>query len=573
MTGKIVLLLALFWPCQSESDRPAPFDVVINELMVRPTPSAGLPEAEYIELFNRSQSPVSLKEWSIHVGNRSKKLTDRLLLPGSYLLLTHEKNSHLLSEFGEVEGLPGFPVLAMGGQTVVLKDEKGNVISAVDYSDTWYGSSLKASGGFSLEQIDPFNPCGGKENWTASANYAGGTPNQQNSVYKNNPDNSPPLLVRGSIQPTGSVRLHFNKPMHPLSGWSPKDYLIDDHGEPVSVVPLEPLFYEVDMWFSNAFEKEKDYLLHIQGALYDCAFNYLDKKNARVRIAIPGQPEKNDVLINEVLFNPYPGGVNFVELYNNSHKTIDLKHLVLAGMAEGIPDPAYIISPGGYLLFPGNFVVLTTDPATVKSQYYARDPLPFVTMERMPRMNNQSGSIAVTDLQMNIIDQLEYHEDMHSPVLTDRKGVSLERLNYGRPSADATNWLSASENSGFATPGYQNSQFSEIQGNSDNTLTVDPQIFYPDNSGYYDVVNISYKAGKPGYTGSLTIYNSRGRPVRRLIRNELLGTSGTYSWDGRDDYNGRSRPGIYLIFLEMFHPDGGVHKHKKAVVLGGRYKR
>src|SRR5690606_12436004 len=37
-----------------EFDVPDPYDIIFSELMVRPTPTQGLPPVEYIELFNRS---------------------------------------------------------------------------------------------------------------------------------------------------------------------------------------------------------------------------------------------------------------------------------------------------------------------------------------------------------------------------------------------------------------------------------------------------------------------------------------------------------------------------------------
>src|SRR5690606_22555130 len=45
-----------------------------------------------------------------------------------------------------------------------------------------------------------------------------------------------------------------------------------------------------------------------------------------------------DILINEVLSNPRAGGVEFVELYNFSEKTVDLQQLYLASVSSnGVP--------------------------------------------------------------------------------------------------------------------------------------------------------------------------------------------------------------------------------------------
>lgn len=546
-----------------------PFDIVINEMMVRASPPAGLPEAEYIELFNRSGRPVNLLNWSIHIGNRSKILFEHILNPEGYLLITHENNTDLLREFGDAMGLPGFPVLAMGGQTVVLRDSDGMVISAVNYSDNWYGNSLKASGGWSLEQIDPDNPCGGASNWTASASSSGGTPGKINSVIGSNPDSTAPGLVRATLHHNGNVRLHFSEPMHPWSGRSVTYYHAEELGLPLSVLPAEPFFDIVELSFYGNFQEGKNYTISVEENLFDCAKNQIEPGNRKTQFTIPAFPVSKDIIINEILFNPFPGGANFIELVNISSSAFDLKHLVLAGMDDGQPDPAYITAPEGYLLFPGHYVVLTTDPERVKSYYYVPDKFAIVTMERMPKMNNESGRVAITDLQFNIIDDVKYSAGMHSPLLTGKKGVSLERISYTRPSNDRSNWLSASETMGFATPGYRNSQFSDQPEESSNTLSVDPGIFSPDNSGYNDIAKITYNLGRPGYTGNITVYDSRGRLVRRLVRHELLGTSGICSWDGRNEANGQARLGIYLIVMDLIHPDGEVKRYRETVVLGG----
>ncbi len=568
------MVMCFLWPGSAQDPGYAePFDVVINELMVRPSPSIGLPEAEYVELFNRSDKTINLDMWTLSVGNRSRILPRHILGPGGFLLVTHENNAEDLLEFGDVAGIPAFPVLAMGGQEVVLRDAEGNVISAIRYSDKWYDSNLKSSGGWSLEKIDPFNPCGGDNNWTASKDYSGGTPGRVNSVYYSNPDSLLPGLKRaGSISGGSSLRLHFSKQMHPLSGWSPADYSAEGPGHPLWVKPSEPFFESVDLYFDYSFEADTDYTLKVTGNLYDCAGNIIDNNASETRFTIPVMPGAGDIVINELLFNPFPGGFNFIELLNISSSTFDMKQLIVAEMENEKPDPAYVLTRESYLLFPKEYVVLTTDPETVKSHYYTQAPHSFISMERLPKMNNESGRVIIADLQLNIIDDVKYSSEMHSPVLRDKKGVSLERINYNRPASDLSNWLSASELAGFATPGYKNSQFSDNPDPANNSVGINPKIFSPDNSGNNDVVHIFFDLDKPGYTGNITIFDSRGRRVRRLIRNEFFGTSGTYSWDGRNDHNSQSRLGIYIILVELFHPEGDIRKYKETVVLGGRLR-
>ena len=41
-------------------------DVRLNELMPDPTPSVGLPEKEYVELFNTSKNIIDLDSWTYY---------------------------------------------------------------------------------------------------------------------------------------------------------------------------------------------------------------------------------------------------------------------------------------------------------------------------------------------------------------------------------------------------------------------------------------------------------------------------------------------------------------------------
>jgi hypothetical protein len=166
----------------------------------------------------------------------------------------------------------------------------------------------------------------------------------------------------------------------------------------------------------------------------------------------------------------------------------------------------------------------------------------------------------------SLSDVVAYNSTFHFALLTSTNGVSLERLDYNRPSDDATNWHSASELNGFATPGFENSQ-AEVVAADTETLLVSPEIFSPDNDGYNDVVNFVVHLNKPGFVGNIHIYDSEGRPVRHLMKNELLGNLGTLSWDGLTDDQQKAAIGVYVIYFEAFSTTGELVKAKSSCVL------
>ena len=166
-------------------------------------------------------------------------------------------------------------------------------------------------------------------------------------------------------------------------------------------------------------------------------------------------------------------------------------------------------------------------------------------------------------------EAFSYTEDMHFPLLGSVDGVSLERLDALRPVNDMGNWHSAAETVGFGTPGLENSQYYPTSG-ADGEVSMDPEIFSPDNDGYNDVLNINYRFTAPGYVGTIRIYDSNGRPVRELATNELLSNEGTFTWDGTTDKGEKARIGMYVILFEAYSTSGDSQKYKMSTVLGGR---
>ena len=65
-------------------------DIIINELFADPTPSIGLPEYEYIELYNTTNSAIDLTNWTIKIGTTDKIFPSSVIEPDSFVILVKE---------------------------------------------------------------------------------------------------------------------------------------------------------------------------------------------------------------------------------------------------------------------------------------------------------------------------------------------------------------------------------------------------------------------------------------------------------------------------------------------------
>jgi hypothetical protein len=147
--------------------------------------------------------------------------------------------------------------------------------------------------------------------------------------------------------------------------------------------------------------------------------------------------------------------------------------------------------------------------------------------------------------------------------------VSIERIDAARPANERTNWTSAAASNGYATPTYKNSQYLKTD-RAESVMELQPKSISPDGDGFEDVMNINYLLSEYGYTGTLTVFNAAGKEVKQLFKNNILGTSGTYTWDGTAD-NGQKAPvGLYVFYFEIFNLKGEVKSYKTVGVVAAK---
>jgi len=553
--------------------RAKPYDVVINEIMADPDPSVGLPTVEYIELMNRTSFPINLENWKIEANTNMKDIPSIILQPDSFLVLTSITGQDYYYDSLAVAGLTSFPALTNTGARLTLYNQDTTVMSSVTYSDSWYQNSSKAEGGYSLEQVSPFNPCAGQENWIASERNWGGTPGKRNSVFEAIADINHPTIERVVVLANDTIRVFFNESIREESMLDLTSYSIDQGiGQPLNIATFSPDFRSVKLALAIPIQSGILYTIRVVSSLLDCMGNAFDVESTG-RFALPEIAQTNDIVINEILSNEKDGASDFVELYNRSTKIIDLATLQLSQFdtSMNVPINADFIAPDGYLFFPGEYLVLTDDVAGVNGFYSTTNPTGFLEMSSFPSLNNDDGTVALSRISDNLfIDKMVYTTALHFALLNDLDGVSLERINYDRPSNDKTNWNSASSNVGFATPAYRNSQYSPLVDTQLGTISISPEVFSPDGDGFDDVVNFGYAFDTPGFTGTLSIYDSNGRLVKYVGRGLLLGTSGQYSWNGINEQGEKAQLGIYIFVMDAFTLDGKISKIKKPFVLAGK---
>jgi len=281
-------------------------------------------------------------------------------------------------------------------------------------------------------------------------------------------------------------------------------------------------------------------------------------------------PESNDeiagVLISEILPDPKKDGVEFVEIYNNSMKVIDLQTLQLASTnSNGKRSKLHAISKSSVLIYPFTYKLLSTNSEIVQTHYPIQDTSAFHNMLSFPTLTNSQGSVILFSNEIPI-DSLYYQVDMHDVFIKNPKGVSLERVGFNKPTNAAENFISAAATVGYATPGYQNSQL-ENKKPINQTFFLSSKTFAPSLN---EQLKINFRFHEGGKMVNLLIFNSSGREVRSLLKNHRLGTKDLILWDGLNNENQKLPFGVYFLSIEIFDSKGNLNIYKDSCVLAGK---
>ncbi len=169
-----------------------------------------------------------------------------------------------------------------------------------------------------------------------------------------------------------------------------------------------------------------------------------NKNNDTIRTLINIGNLKGDILVNEIMYAPVGDEPEWVELYNNSPDTINLKNWKIS---DSNVSTKTLISASDYFVAPNSYQVIAKD-----ANFALLHPDIIFIISNFSALNNTtSDAVVIYDRLTNTIDSL-----MYAPSWGGQNGKSLERIDFYESGTIASNWKTSLDLSG-RTPGKINS--------------------------------------------------------------------------------------------------------------------
>lgn len=543
------LLISLTFLIQLLASKTTNAQVVINEIMANPN-NGKLPLHEYIEIFNAGNIPIQMSDYTLGVNNNRMALPTYILAPKQYIILCSQNASTEFQRLGNVIALNSWSALSNTRAKITLF-KNAQVSDEVSYQNTWHTSTAKRNGGWSLERINPNLTCGLSTNWTSSLSPNGGTPGRANSVLNNKA--SPRVSITNSILNKTNINLTFNLDYDYLKVLTASDFEVDKTIGNPSFLQWNNTLDTLTLFFNSEFQTDEIYTLQIKAFQLCSSLITLPKESLFHQSEI----SNDDIIISEILFNPKEGGVDFVEIYNTTDRPINLKNWALGNR---------IISPEILLIQSKEYLAISTNKTVIAFHYPSARINNIIEVPSIPSYANQQGIVTLLNPKQKMIDSIYYNANMHDKLISNRKGISLERQSVNPTNKGYKIFKSASTIQEGATPGYQNS-ININNSDKKNNIFLTSKTVSPNNDSYEDYLEINYELSDADYYMNIAIYNDKGTLINRLIRNERAGTTGLVKWDIKGENGQKSPPGYYIAIIEIYDSKGGRKRFKEAFVI------
>ncbi len=527
--------------------------LVLNEYYAQPT----LSQVEWVELYNPTTESIHLLDWSIADFTPKNQMViqqEYLIEPGKFCIITEDSLFFDIYSFVKCPVIVAddFPDLNNDEDVIRLKDGAGFIIDSLFYQQDW-----PAAKGKSVERVFWQLNSNDRHTWKICRADAGATPGAINSIDPNEIDLEvkPESIVltpevftsRDSI---GTSLKIFNTGKLTISDFDLYFYHnpIGDSNFQIFCKALKikqmlgsGQFVQIETRLPPSPSGRKLLMTEIV-----CTGD-LNLANNRAIVPFKVGYFPGCVIINEIMYNPFTGQNEWIELYNPGDQPVDLTDWAISNADK---KQKFLEFPDPMLLNPQNYVIITEDSSFFDDWPEVSAPV-LVTSPSFPALNNESDQIWLYDLIGQPMDSVFY-----SAAWGKMDYVSLERIQPDQNSTDPANW-SACVSAKGGTPGRQNSLFVSAMPTMAK-ISIEPNPFSPDQDNFEDEAIITWQLPMETAHVNLKIYDARGRLIRTLLNAIDSGANCSVIWDGMNDQRQRARMGIYIVFLEALNERQGI---------------
>lgn len=408
------------------------FDVVINEFLARTGGSSTIPDVEFFELFNRSSKYISLENWTFSDNSSaSGTFPNHTLRPDEFVIVTSIGNGGLFSGYGDVIEVPSFRGLNDSGDDIIITNSLATNIHEISYTSS--------TASITTELINPNGPDYSANNYGLSADPDGGTPGDQNSIFDDTPDTTPPTVESISVVSNTELDVTFSEVLDETSAENTANYSIDG-GISVSSATLDATNNQLVHLVVDPLVSGEVRTLSVSGvqdlsgnlASDSEPFEYIETQEAMA----------GDLILNEFLSNSVDNNDDFIELLNISDKFIDMAGWNISDESSTSEDLA------SFILRPGEYMIIYDEDASIDYSTFGNA----LTIASLT-LNNSDDQIEIVNASDEQMIFLAYEE-------AQADGVSLELVNPEDPCLSLDSYRPSSDASG-STPGAQNSVFDD----------------------------------------------------------------------------------------------------------------
>jgi len=444
---------------------PVSGQITLTEVMYDPAENENY--YEFIEIYNLSSTDsINLSGWSVSDGSDSD-----LIIEVEQGLIIAPLQFAILLDPGYFDNDPVYAILipqealvltinnstfGSGGlsnsttETISLLDVTGDTISTYTYS-------LGNTSGYSDEKII-LTESNATSNW-ADSKILHGTPGYKNSVSPvdydlsvssntiwftpENPLISDSVLIQVVVKNSGSktatnFQTNFYVDINSDSVPEAQEQIGSILNDTDSMKTMDSLV--VSLEWSDFQPGENIIIVEVSFLKDEKPENNRAWKSFFVRYT------ENLVVINEVMFQPSDDRFEWIELYNPSDLSIDLKNWQLS---DSRIETKNVITQNSIFIEPDGYVIIAKDKNL--EDKYPDITVPVIIPSAWSGLNNDYDAVVLYDISGSKIDSMIYFENWNA-----EEDVSLERFDYEWSSTDYSNWR-PSENINGATPGFKNS--------------------------------------------------------------------------------------------------------------------